>query len=128
MASLKHKIKTVVLRPILDRSEAEQIIENRKTSLFRSMLQKPKKMDVHVHSIKLSYEAFLILSGKYNADFYRKAVHTINVDPTVREIIVGSDVFPINQGKGVLGKLNTKIKKSTGRKNQVDLELSLIHI
>jgi len=123
LASLKHKIKTVVLRPILDRSEAEQIIENRKTSLFRSMLQKPKKMDVHVHSIKLSYEAFLILSGKYNADFYRKAVHTINVDPTVREIIVGSDVFPINQGKGVLGKLNAKIKTSTRRRNQVDLEL-----
>ena len=123
MANLKHKIKTVVLRPILDRSEAEQIIENRKTSLFRSMLQKPKKMDVHVHSIKLSYEAFLILSGKYNADFYRKAVHTINVDPTVREIIVGSDVFPINQGKGVLGKLNAKIKTSTRRRNQVDLEL-----
>ena len=120
---MKHKIKTVVLRPILDRSEAEQIIENRKTSLFRSMLQKPKKMDVHVHSIKLSYEAFLILSGKYDADFYRKVVHTINVDPTVREIIVGGDVFPINQGKGVLGKLNTKIKTSTRRRNQVDLEL-----
>ena len=113
----------MVLRPILDYDEAEQIVENRKTSLFRSMLQKPKKAEVHVHSIKLSYEAFLILSGKYNADFYRKAVHTINVDPTVREIIVGSDVFPINQGKGVLGKLNAKIKTSTRRRNQVDLEL-----
>ena len=113
----------MVLRPILDYNEAEQIVENRKTSLFRSMLQKPKKAEVHVHSIKLSYEAFLILSGKYNADFYRKTVHTINVDPTVREIIIGDDVFPIAQGKSVLGKLNSKIKKSTGRKNQVDLEL-----
>jgi len=113
----------VVLRPILDYNEAEQIVENRKTSLFRSMLQKPKKAEVHVHSIKLSYEAFLILSGKYNADFYRKTVHSISVDPNVREIIIGDDVFPITKGKGVLGKLNTKIKKSTGRKNQVDLEL-----
>ena len=119
----KHKIKTVVLRPILDYTEAEQIVENRKTSLFRSMLQKPKKTEVHVHSIKLSYEAFLILSGKYNADFYRKTVHSISVDPDVREIIIGDDVFPITKGKGVLGKLNTKIKKSAGRKNQVDLEL-----
>ena len=76
-----------------------------------------------VHSIKLSYEAFLILSGKYNADFYRKTVHSISVDPDVREIIIGDDVFPITKGKGVLGKLNTKIKKSAGRKNQVDLEL-----
>ena len=123
MASSKYKIRTVVLRPILDYSEAEQIVENRKTSLFRSMLQKPKKTEVHVHSIKLSYEAFLILSGKYNADFYRKTVHSISVDPDVREIIIGDDVFPITKGKGVLGKLNTKIKKSAGRKNQVDLEL-----
>ena len=113
----------MVLRPILDYNEAEQIVENRKTSLFRSMLQKPKKSEVHVHSIKLSYEAFLILSGKYNADFYRKTVHSISVDPDVREIIIGDDVFPITKGKGVLGKLNTKIKKSAGRKNQVDLEL-----
>ena len=113
----------MVLRPILDYNEAEQIVENRKTSLFRSMLQKPKKVEVHVHSIKLSYEAFLILSGKYNADFYRKTVHSISVDPDVREIIIGDDVFPITKGKGVLGKLNTKIKKSAGRKNQVDLEL-----
>ena len=123
MARSKYKIKTVVLRPILDYNEAEQIVENRKTSLFRSMLQKPKKTEVHVHSIKLSYEAFLILSGKYNADFYRKTVHSISVDPDVREIIIGDDVFPITKGKGVLGKLNTKIKKSAGRKNQVDLEL-----
>ena len=113
----------MVLRPILDYNEAEQVVENRKTSLFRSMLQKPKKTEVHVHSIKLSYEAFLILSGKYNADFYRKTVHSISVDPDVREIIIGDDVFPITKGKGVLGKLNTKIKKSAGRKNQVDLEL-----
>ena len=123
MASSKYKIKTVVLRPILDLSEVEQIVENRKTSLFRSLLQKPKKMEVHVHSIKLSYEAFLILSGKYNANFYRKTIHTINVDSSVREIIIGDDTFPITQGKGVLGKLNSKIKKSTGRKNQVDMEL-----
>ena len=123
MASSKYKIKTVVLRPILDYSEAEQIVENRKTSLFRSMLQKPKKTEVHVHSIKLSYEAFLILSGKYDANFYRKTVHTINVDSSVKEIVIGDDVFPITKGKGVLGKLNTKIKKNTGRKNKINLEL-----
>ena len=123
MTDLKYKIKTVVLRPILDSNDAGKIVENKKTSLFRSMLQKPKKTEVHVHSIKLSYEAFLILSGKYDANFYRKVIHTINVESTVKEIIVGDDVFPIKRGKGVLGKLNTKIKANTGRKNQVDLEL-----
>jgi len=83
LANSKYKIKTVVLRPTLDLSDAEQIVENRKTTRFRSMLQKPSKTEVHVHSLKLSYEAYLILSGKYNADFYRKIVHAINVKPYV---------------------------------------------
>jgi len=76
------------------------------------MLQKPKKTEVHIHSLKLSYEAFLILSGKYNANFYRKTVHTINVEPIVREIIVGDNVFPIKKRRFL-----------TKRKNQIDLEL-----
>ena len=123
LSYLVYTIKKVVLRPILDINDAEEIVENGKTTRFRTMLQKPKKTEVHVHSLKLSYEAFLILSGKYNADYYRKATHEINVDSNVREIIVAGDTFPIKRGKGVFGKLNTKIKKSAGRKNQVDLEL-----
>ena len=118
-----YTVKTVVLRPVLDSSDAEQIVENRKTSRFRSMLQKPSRTEVHVHSLKLSYEAFLILSGKYNADFYRKIVHTINVESNVKEIIIAGYTFPIKQGKGVLGKLRTKIKSSTRKKNQVELEI-----
>ena len=113
----------MVLRPTLDSDEVEQIVENRKTSRFRSMLQKPKKTEVHVHSLKLSYEAFLILSGKYNADFYRKVIHTINVKPNVKEIVVSGYTFPIKRGKGVLGKLGTKIKSSARKKNQIDLEI-----
>ena len=118
-----YTVKIVVLRPTLDLSDAEQIVENRKTSRFRSMLQKPSKTEVHVHSLKLSYEAFLILSGKYNADFYRKVIHTINVKPNVKEILVGGYTFPIKQGKGVLGRLRTKVKSSTRKKNQIDLEI-----
>jgi len=120
---LVYTVKTVVLRPTLDLSEAEGIVENRKTSRFRSMLQKPSKTEVHVHSLKLSYEAFLILSGKYNADFYRKVIHTINVKPNVKEILVAGYTFPVKQGKGVLGRLRTKVKSSTRKKNQIDLEI-----
>ena len=55
MTDVDYKIKTVVLRPVLDTDEVSQIIESRKTSLFRKMLQKPKKNEVHVHSLKLFY-------------------------------------------------------------------------
>ena len=123
MTDVDYKIKTVVLRPLLDFDEVNQIVENRKTSLFRKMLQKPKKSEVHVHSIKLFYEAFLILSGKYTANYYRKSVHTIPVDPTVKEIIIGDEIFPVKQGRGIMGKLSTKIQTTTKRKNRIDLEL-----
>ena len=123
LSYLVYTIKKVVLRPILDISDAMEIVENGKTTRFRTMLQKPKKNEVHVHSLKLSYEAFLILSGKYNADFYRKVIHKLSVDSNVREIVVAGDTFPIKQGKGIFGKLGTKIKSSTRKKNQIDLEL-----
>ena len=123
MTDVDYKIKTVVLRPLLDSDEASQIVENVKTSLFRKMLQKPKKSEVHVHSIKLFYEAFLILSGKYTANYYRKNMHTIPVDPTVKEIIIGDEIFPVKQRRGIMGKLSTKIQTTTKRKNRIDLEL-----
>jgi len=123
MTDVDYKIKTVVLRPLLDSDEVSQIIENRKTSLYRKMLQKPKKSEVHVHSIKLFYEAFLILSGKYTANYYRKNIHTIPVDPTVKEIIIGDEIFPVKQRRGIMGKLSTKIQTTTKRKNRIDLEL-----
>ena len=119
----EYKIKTVVLRPSIDFDETEEIVENKKTSHFRAMLQKPKKADVHVHSIKLSYEAFLILSGKYTADYFRKVIHTISVEPSVKEVSLGDTIFPIKRGKTIFGKLGTKIKSSAKRKNQIDLEL-----
>ena len=68
-------------------------------------------------------EAFLILSGKYNADYFRKVIHTINVEPVVKEVILGDTIFPIKRGKTIFGKLGTKIKSSAKRKNQIDLEL-----
>ena len=97
MVDLDYKIKTVVLRPLLDSDAASRIIENRKTSLFRKMLQKPKKSEVHVHSVKLFYEAFLVLSGKYSANYYRKNMHTITVDPTVKEIKSVMKFFLLNR-------------------------------
>ena len=65
----------------------------------------------------------LILSGKYTADYFRKVIHTISVEPSVKEVSLGDTIFPIKRGKTIFGKLGTKIKSSAKRKNQVDLEL-----
>lgn len=35
----------------------------------------------------------LDLEGKLAVDFYRKAVHTINVDDVVTEVVIGDGIF-----------------------------------
>jgi len=89
--------KIMVLRKIIDDKEASRIVANKKTSLFKSMLKKPKKEEVHVDSIKLTYECLLKLSGKYIADYFRRKVHTISVDSNVQEVAFGGGVFPIKE-------------------------------
>ena len=83
-----------VLKPKLSSDDAEELVENKKINSFKFLLQKPKKSDVRVISFKLYYEAFLLLAGKYTADFIRKANHTINVDNDVREVVIDQNTYP----------------------------------
>jgi len=108
----------VVLRKVIDEKEASAVIYDKKTSIFKSLLKKPKKEDVHVDSIKLFYECLLMVSGKYVADYYRKAVHTVSVDSNVQEIVFGGGTFSI------LSKSRLK-KAFVGNrgKNKIDLPL-----
>jgi hypothetical protein len=96
----KYDAKTVVLKKTVDEKEASMILEEKKTSIFKSLLKKTKKEDVHVDSIKLFHECLLMVSGKYIADYYRKVVHTISVDSNVQEITLGGGSFPIKEKSG----------------------------
>lgn len=93
----KPEVKTFVLRKSIDDNEASDIIDEKKTSEFKSFLTKPKKEDVHVDSIELLYESLLMVSGKYVADYYRKSIHTISVDSNVQEVTFGGGIFPIKE-------------------------------
>ncbi|HUT05397.1 MAG TPA: hypothetical protein VMW74_01730 [Nitrosopumilaceae archaeon] len=113
-----HDAKKVVLRNVIDEKEASAIIEDKKTSVFKSLLKKPKKDDVHVNSIKLFHECLLMVSGKYVADYYRKKVHTISVDSNVQEVIFGGGIFPINEKSGF-----KRAFVGNRGKNKIDLSL-----
>ena len=77
LKDINSKSKIVVLKPSLDYDEIVDMVESRKVKIFQSLLQKPKRSDIHIHSTKLFFEAFLLLSGKYTADFIREVDHTI---------------------------------------------------
>jgi len=106
-----------VLKPKLTDSEAEEMVESKKINNFKFLLQKPKKDDVNVASFDLYYEAFLLLSGKYTADFIRKANHTISVDNNVKEVIIDQNTYPLTSKSSVLHKLEPT------RKNKIELEV-----
>jgi len=113
----QYETNTIVLKKRIDEEIAREIVDGKKTALFRTRLRKPKKEEVLINSLKLYYESILTVSGKYVADFYRKASHTISVDDNVREVVLGDGVFPIKTKSGISKAL---AKKS---KNKVDLKL-----
>ena len=63
---LKNKFdpKIIVLRKKIDENEVLEIIDDKKSSLFKSLLSRPKNSDIHIHSMKLHYECILNISGK----------------------------------------------------------------
>ena len=114
----KYDAKKVVLRKVVDEEEASATIEEKKTAVFKSLLKKPKKEDVHIDSIKLNHECLLMISGKYIADYYRKEIHTISVDSNVKEIIFGGGTFPIKEKSGF-----KRAFVGNRGKNKIDLPL-----
>jgi len=110
MVKIKPKTKVVSLKPHIDYDSAEEMVDSRKVKLFQTLLHKPKKSEIHLHSLTLHLEAILLLSGKYSADFIRDSVHTLSVDKNVQEVIINDEVFPIKQKKGVFSKLEPSFK------------------
>ncbi len=118
MAKSSHDVKISVLRKNIDADEAMAIVEQKKTSPFKSLLSRPKKEQVHIHSLKLYYECILMVSGKYIADYYRKATHAISVDSNIREVVLGDGVFPIRSKSGF-----EKAFVGKRGKNKIDIKL-----
>lgn len=114
----QYESKTVVLKMIMNEEQVTEIVEEKKRNVFRNLLRKPKSDEIHIHSIKLYYEAILMISGKYMADFYRKAIHPIKVDYNVTDLVLGDGVFTIRKKSNLASKLSRKTSK-----NYVDLEL-----
>ncbi len=114
----EHGGKIVVLKKAFEEDVAREIIDSKKTQVFKSLLSRPKKEDVHLHSMNLYYECMMYVSGKYNADYYRKATHTISVAYNVREVVFGDGIFSTRTKSGLEKTIGGKRSK-----NKIDLNL-----
>jgi len=113
-----YDVKTVVLRKNMEEQDALETIEEKKTKPFKSLLSRPKKEQVHIHSLKLYYECILMVSGKYVADYFRKASHSISVPSNVSEVLLGDGIFPIRSKSGF-----KKAFAGKRGKNKIDMKL-----
>lgn len=118
MSNTDYETKVIVLKKNIDDADARNIVDKKKTNVFRALLKKPKSETVHLHSLKLNYEAVLMISGSYTADYFQKAIHPIKVDYNVKEVVLGEGVFPIR----TKSKFQKALSSKKG-KNKVDLEL-----
>ena len=118
MIKANYDVKTIVLKKNLEDEAAAEIVDQKKTSPFKSLLSRPKKDEIHTHSVTLFYECLLMVSGKYIADYYRKATHTVSVDSNVHAIIFGDGIFPVRAKSGL-----EKTFVGKRGKNKVDLKL-----
>lgn len=113
MKNKPNESKINVLKKNIDDAEARELVENKKTNVFRSMLKKPKPEEVHLDSLKLNYESIMIVSGTYSADFFQKAIYPIKVNYNVKEIVLGEGIFPIKTKSKFLQALSSKKGKNT---------------
>ncbi len=118
MKTKDYEVKTVVLRKNIDETEAMEIVNQKKITPFKSLLSRPKKEDVHVHSLKLYHECILMVSGKYVADYYRKATHAISVGYNIKDVVLGDGLFPVRSKSGF-----EKAFSGKRGKNKIDLKL-----
>jgi len=118
LAKTAYDVKTIVLRKNIEEDVVLEIVEQKKTKPFKSLMSRPKKEQVHIHSLKLYYECILMVSGKYIADYYRKATHSISVPSNVKEIVLGDGVFPIRSKSGL-----QKAFAGKRGKNKIDIKV-----
>jgi len=110
--------KVIVLRTMLSDAAAAELIEKKKTSAFSSLRSRPKKETINLQEIKLMYECIRTVSGRYVADYLRHKVHTITVDRSVNEVIIGDARFE--------RKTESKFKKMLNPRqgsNKIDIAL-----
>jgi hypothetical protein len=115
----------IVYETRIEPNVIETIGEKIKTQLFtRFRLVKPRPEEIQLVSIDRYYEPYIMVSGRYFIDYYRKCTYTVKVDDRVQEIILSNQKYKPNQAMDSSAKdnmlrlqgeerLTTEVKTST---------------
>ena len=101
--------KTLVYQAPIDSSVIRVAGEKLKLELFTKFgLFKPKSEEIQFVSMEKYYEPYMVMSGRYFLDYYRKCTYTFRVDDSVKEVFLLDHKF-VPEGSNS-GKNNRTVK------------------
>ncbi len=118
--------KTIVYETPVDPAVIKIVAENYKEQLFtKYIFLRPKPDEVTLFSIEKTYEPFILITGRYSIDYYRKRTFTFKVDNAVTEVVFGFARFSSKQITDSLGKTNRGIELPAEERLQIEFKTSL---
>ncbi len=118
--------KTIVYETLVDPAVIKIAAENVKEQLFtKYIFLRPKPEEVTLLSIEKSYEPFILITGRYSIDYYRKRTVTFKVDNAVSEVVFGFGRFSSKQVTDSLGKTHKEVELSAEERLQIELKANL---
>jgi len=92
--------KTIVYETLIDPTVIRVASEKLKTQLFAKFgMLKPKPEEIQFVSIDKYYEPYIVVSGAYSIDYYRKCIYTVRIDNAVLEVILlNNKILPDRAG------------------------------
>jgi len=120
-------LKTIVYKTLVDPAVVKVAGEKLKDKLFvRFRFLKPKPNEIEFVSIDKYYKPYIIISGEYTIDYYRKCVYSINVDEKAQEVILLKHKFKPEKPKGTSTKGYKVIKLEGEERLLYDDKASII--
>jgi len=85
--------RIIVYKSRFDSTVIKSTAEKMKGELFSGVFRKPKPEEIRVVSIDKYYKPYIVVDGKYTIDYYKKCIYTIEVEETMREIVILDKTF-----------------------------------
>jgi len=120
--------KIIVYETLVDPAVIKIAAENLKSQLFvKYGFLKPAINEITVASIEKYYQPYLMISGKYSIDYYRKRIWNIPVENNVAEVVFPFTRIEAKTAPDASGKIvKTVLLQGEERvKNQTEASLTL---
>jgi hypothetical protein len=119
--------KTIIYETLVDPTVIKLSGEKLKTQIFTKFLfLKPYREDIQFVSINKYYEPFIVISGKYAIDYYRKSAYTLKLDKEVREVILVNQQYKPEQSNDPYNDKRSVVRLEGEERIMKEIKASLV--